>query len=201
MGQPATSAAQLLFIMSYFMGSALTEYAPLAADLLPADREPFEWEGMVDAALAQCSALEQAAHDADPAFVVHDELFETLLDEHHQHWDKVPTIRELRGGLFGVPDAVFGFWAYIFWLNAILVEFFDLLDSQPIREHGLHQVYEAVTAAHDDALWRLTNAVRRAIRSNSDLRDAPAQHLHVMANAWAVHWRAVVHDLAHTPLG
>lgn len=200
MGQPDIVAAQLLFLMSYFVGSALTEYDVLVDELMPNDRTYFEWEKWVAPTSEFCSALESNISAHFPDLDIDDDVFETLLDEHHNEWDRIPTIRDMRGGLFGVPDDVFVFWGYVFWLNAILVEYFNLLTSDSMADEMVIKLHDELSAEHDHAIEHLAASIREAIVDTTDIRLGTKQHLHVMTNAWAVHWRALLDELARTPL-
>lgn len=194
-----SSSGQLFLVMHYLLGSALSEYRPLVTDLLPKQRQPHAWEAIVSEALLQVRALERSVYDAEPSTAFDDNSFDAALDDHHDQWDQSAIIRDLNGTGFGMADSEFAFWAYAYWLSAILVEYFDVLGSPEIADSLYGDLYDALRSQHRDSLAQLKHALEAAISTHAGLPQVAADYLHQQGSTWAVQWRHVVVQMAEIP--
>lgn len=194
-----STSGQLFFVMNYLLGSALSEYRPLVTDLLPKTRQPFGWETIISDALLQARALERAVYDAEPTIVFDDNIFDAVVDDHHDQWDQIAAIRTLDGTGFNMTNGEFAFWAYAYWLCAILVEYFDVIGSATIADSLYGDLYDAIRTEHHDKLVQLKHALEAAISTHAGLTKSAADYLHELGSDWAHQWREVVLIMAEIP--
>lgn len=196
MGQHFTPAAQLFFVMNYLVASPLTEQQSIMNDLLPGKRSTDEWELLVEPALRQCRALEQAVYDVEPKASVDETQFDAIVDELHGRWDHLEDIRTLRNPEFSAgyseEHPIFAYGVYCYWIGAILVEYFDILGAELLTNSVFADIYDDIRVRHGDSLYHLKRAIESRMAKHANSEPIATQYAQELVTGWAAAWRDVV---------
>lgn len=130
MQPPLSPAGQLFLVAHYFLGWALSLYDRVVVDLRPMNLPPAAWEVWIDAAGDAAYGLQQSVLQQEPrAAFDADQLWYWFHD-----WSNTQPIMTQQTLIEG---GALVFWAYPWWLAAVLHQYSGAAGRRPHRPNPL----------------------------------------------------------------